>query len=91
MEKRKHGETSTRYGRFYSANLPPMPVMADYDAKLEVGGLTVPITLAVVEKSSYDLILGMNFFRQADAVVDVRPPTISLFGSLTCVPMTTAG
>jgi hypothetical protein len=68
-----------------------MPVVTDFDADLKIGGVTVPITLAVVEKLSYDLILGMDFFRQTDAVVDVSAQTIDLLGGLTSVPMTATG
>jgi hypothetical protein len=68
-----------------------MPVVTDFDADLKIGGITVPMTLAVVEKLSYDLILGMDFFRQTDAVVDVSAQTVDLLGGLTSVPMTATG
>jgi hypothetical protein len=55
-----------------------MPVITDFDADLKIGGIIVLVTLAVVENLSYDLILGMNFFQQTDAVVDVSAQTVDL-------------
>ena len=56
INKRKRHET------FYSANSTPINVLADFDSEIKIGGLTVPMTLAVVDKLGYDLILGMDFF-----------------------------
>jgi hypothetical protein len=37
-----------------------MVVMADCETELELNGLKIPITLAVVENLGYDLIIGME-------------------------------
>jgi hypothetical protein len=68
-----------------------MPVKADFDAEVKIGGIAVPLTVAVVDNLSFDLILGYDFFRDAHAIVKVRTNTLSLFDGLTEVPMTATG
>jgi hypothetical protein len=68
-----------------------MPVKADFDAEVKIGGIAVPLTVAVVDNLSFDLILGFDFFRDAHAIVNVRTNTLSLFDGLTEVPMTATG
>jgi hypothetical protein len=68
-----------------------MPVKADFDAEVKIGGVVVPLTVAVVVNLSFDLILDMDFFREAHAIVNERINTLLLFDGLTAVPMTAAG
>lgn len=65
--------------------------MADFDAEVKTGGVAIPLTVVVVNKLTFDLILGMDFFREARAVVDVRTNILSPFYGLTEVPMTATG
>jgi hypothetical protein len=81
----------SRHKAFYSANASPMPVKADFNAEVKIGAIAVPFTVAVVDNLSFDLILGMDFYREAHAIVIVRTNTLSLFDGLTEVPMTAAG
>jgi hypothetical protein len=48
-------------------------------------------TVVVVEKLGFDMILGMDLFREAHAVVDMPTNTLTLFNGLTAVPMTATG
>jgi hypothetical protein len=80
-----------RHQKFYSANAVPIPVVADVDVELKIGGISMPFTVSVVDKLSFDLILGMDFFRETGAVVILRTKVLSLFDGLTSVPMTTTG
>jgi hypothetical protein len=93
LEQRKGAEINavSRHKAFYSANASPMPVKADFDAEVKIGGIAVPLTVAVVDNLSFDLILGYDFFRDAHAIVNVRTNTLSLFDGLTEVPMTATG
>lgn len=68
-----------------------MPILADFDAEVKVGGVVVPLTVVVVGKLSFDLILGTDFFREARAIVDVHTNMLSPFDGLTDVPMTATG
>jgi hypothetical protein len=68
-----------------------MPVKADFDAEVKIGGIAVLLTVAVVDNLSFDLILGFDFFREAHAIVNLRTNTLSPFDGLTEVPMTAAG
>ena len=56
--------------------------------EIKVGGIVVPVTVAVVQELSFDLILGMDYFTSTDAVVDVQNGVLTLFNRLTSVPMT---
>jgi hypothetical protein len=66
-------------------------VIADCETELELNNLKIPVTLAVVQDLGYDLIIGMDVLRQTQAVLDVETNTLTLYGGLTAVPMTTAG
>jgi hypothetical protein len=92
-EKRKGAKVNaiSRHKGFYSANGSPMPVKADFDAEVKIEGVAVSLTVAVVDNLSFDLILGMDFFRDAHAIVNVRTSTLSILDGLTDVPMTAAG
>jgi hypothetical protein len=68
-----------------------MPVVVDFDTEVKVGGLILPLTLAVIDKLGYELILGMDFLREARAVIDTSAKTLTLFGGLSSVPMTQTG
>jgi hypothetical protein len=60
-----------------------MVVMADCETELELNGLKIPITLAVVENLGYDLIIGMDVLRQTQAVFDVETNILTLYRGLT--------
>jgi hypothetical protein len=68
-----------------------MPVLGDVEVEIKIGGVIVPTIVAVVEGLGFDLILGMDFFREAHAVVDMRTNTLTLFDGLTAVPMSATG
>ena len=80
-----------RHTEFFAADASPMPVITDFDVDIRIGGVRIPMTLAVIEKLGYDLILGMDFFKETDAVVDVKAQLLSLYNGLTMVPMTSTG
>jgi hypothetical protein len=51
-----------------------------------------PITLAIVEKLRYDLMLGMDFFTETEAIVDVKSNTFKPARGLNnCAYLTTTG
>jgi hypothetical protein len=80
-----------RYENFFSADSTPLPVLRDVEVEIKIGGGIVPTIVAVVEGLGFDLILGMDFFREAHAVVDMRTNTLTLFDGLTAVPMSATG
>jgi hypothetical protein len=43
-----------------------MEVIATFEADLKIHGLVIPL----IEKLSYDCILGMNFLQETNAVID---------------------
>jgi hypothetical protein len=80
-----------RHENFFSADSTPMPVLGDVEVEIKIGGVIVPTIVSVVEALCFDLILGMDFFREAHAVVDMRTNTLTLFDGLTAVPMSDTG
>jgi hypothetical protein len=80
-----------RYENFYSADSTPMAVLRDVEAEIKIGGLIVPTVVAVVERLGFDLILGMDFFREAHAVVDMCINILTLFDGFTAVPVSATG
>jgi predicted aspartyl protease len=68
---------------FFSADSMPMPVLGDVEVEIKIVGIIVPTVVAVLEKLGFDSILGMNFFRGAHTVVDMRTNTLTLFDGLT--------
>lgn len=84
-------ERTKRHPEFYSANSTPITVVKDFEADVKVGGIVLPVTLSVVDKLGYDLILGMDYFEQTEANVDLKNNVLTLFNGLTAVPMTPTG
>jgi hypothetical protein len=80
-----------RHENFFSANSTPMPILGDVEVEIKIGGVIVPTIVSVVEGLFFDLILGMDFFREAHAVVDMRTNMLTLFDGLTAVPMSDTG
>jgi hypothetical protein len=80
-----------RHENFFSANSTPMPILGDVEVEIKIGGVIVPTIVSVVEGLCFDLILGMDFFREAHAVVDMRTNMLTLFDGLTAVPMSDTG
>ena len=80
-----------RHEAFYAADSTPLPVIADVEVSIKIGGISAPTTVSVVDKLNFDLILGMDFFRATNAVVNLQTHTLSLFEGLTTVAMTTTG
>jgi predicted aspartyl protease len=80
-----------RHENFFSADSTPMPILGDVEVEIKIGGVIVPTIVSVVEGLCFDLILGMDFFREAHAVVDMRTNTLTLFDGLTAVPMSATG
>jgi hypothetical protein len=64
-----------------------MEVMASFEADLKIHGLVIPFVFSVVEKLTYDCILGMNFLQDTNAVIDASSGTLSLYHGLLTVPM----
>ena len=50
-------DRTKRHSEFYSANSTPIAVVKDFEADVKVGGIILPVTLSVVDKLGYDLIL----------------------------------
>jgi hypothetical protein len=59
-----------------------MLVITESESELKVGGLVLPITLVVVEEIGYDMVLGIDFFGQIEAVVDIHAHALNLFRGL---------
>jgi hypothetical protein len=64
-----------------------MEVLATFEADLKIHGLVIPFVFSVVEKLSYDCILGMNFLQETNAVIDATTGTLGLYHGLLTVPM----
>jgi hypothetical protein len=64
-----------------------MEVMATFEADLKIHGLVIPFVFSVVEKLTYDCILGMNFLQDTNAVIDASSGTLNLYHGLLTVPM----
>jgi predicted aspartyl protease len=79
-----------RYTKHFGADKTPIAVTKDFETELKLNNLSIPVTLSVVDKLGFDLILGMGFFRQTQAVVDIRQKLLTLYGGLTPVPISTS-
>jgi hypothetical protein len=64
-----------------------MEVMATFEADLKIHGSVIPFVFSVVEKLSYDCILGMNFLQDTNAVIDTTAGTLNLYHGLLTVTM----
>jgi hypothetical protein len=71
--------------KLLTANTSPMEVTASFEADLKIHGLVISFVFSVVEKLTYDCILGMNFLQDTNAIIDASSGTLSVYhGLLTC-------
>ena len=81
----------TRHSRLLAADASPMPISADIEATLKIGGLSIPFTFCVIDKLDFDVILGMDFLSETQAVIDIKSNTLILYDGITSIPMTRTG
>ena len=55
---------------------------------LDFNNLTVPVTFCVLEHLHHDIILGMNFFKQTNANIDIPSKVVTLYDGLVGVNLT---
>ena len=73
------------------ANSLPIPVIAEIEVDVKLGGIVWPGKFTVVENLVHEVIIGMAFLKSTEAVIDTKAGTLSLFNGLTSLPMSTAG
>jgi hypothetical protein len=67
-----------------------MPVTAEITTDVKIAGLGVPCTFSVVQYLGFEAILGIDFLKEAHAVIDIKNNTLSLCDGLIAVPLVTA-
>ena len=80
-------EKRRRHTELFAADETPMQVTGDFEIELKLNGLRMPLIVSVVKNLGYDLLLGMDFFRATEAVVNVKTNTLDLLGGFMRVPM----
>lgn len=73
------------------ANATPLKILLETDVEIKINGLQIPFALCVIKDLSYDVILGLNFLQETQAVVDVPKNSLILFQGLLTIPMTVTG
>jgi hypothetical protein len=89
VEVVKNDKKSKR--RLTCANKLSMNVDEEITAIIKLDGVQWPATFLVVEQLVHDVIIGMDLLRVTQAAIDTETSTLTLFGGITAVPMTTAG
>jgi hypothetical protein len=55
-----------------------MKIIATIDTDIRILGLQIPVTFRVIPDLVYDLILGEQFLRDSEAIIDVGTNTLTL-------------
>jgi hypothetical protein len=76
--------------KLLAADSTPMPVTAEITTDVRIAGLGVPCTFSVVQNLGFEAILGIDFLKEAHAVIDIKNNTLSLCDGLIAVPLITA-
>jgi hypothetical protein len=74
--------------KLISANKSPIRSLGTVDAELSIQGLVVPFTFHVLRSLSHRLLLGQDFLRFSNAVIDCGERVITLFDGLVCAALT---
>jgi hypothetical protein len=74
-----------------AANATAIDITNRVETEVKLNGLTVPIACEVAEGLTYDLILGMDFLQDTQAVIDITANTLTLYGGMLTLPMTKVG
>jgi hypothetical protein len=74
--------------KLISANKSPIRSLGTVDAELSIQGLVVPFTFHVLRSLSHKLLLGQDFLRFSNAVIDCGERVITLFDGLVCAALT---
>lgn len=77
--------------KLLAADSSPMRVTASVETEVKINGLVIPFDFLVIDSLSYDCLLGMDFLKFTNAVIDIRSSTLSIFDGMTSVPMTRHG
>ena len=64
-------------------------VIENVDVNVCIQGLTIPYTFCVLRDLSHPVILGCDFFRHTQAIINVGKRSISMYENLICAPLTT--
>jgi hypothetical protein len=74
-----------------TADATPLKITAIVEVEIKISGLRIPFTVNVIEDLNYDIILGLNFLNETQAVIDVSKNSLILYQGLLVVPMTPTG
>jgi hypothetical protein len=78
---------TTRHNILLSADSSSMPVSFDVEVDVKIAGMKIPCTFSVVENLGFEAILGLDFLRDARAVIDLPNNMHSLYDGLIAVPL----
>jgi hypothetical protein len=87
----KAGDRNKNAKTVLTANATPLKITAETEVELKINGLQIPFTVSVIEELNYDIILGLNFLDETQAVIDVSKNSLVLYQGLLSVPMTPTG
>ena len=73
--------------KMVTANRSPLNILGSIDTQMQISGVTIPITLHVVDNLAFDVILGMDMLRQTSSVINFGNNTLSIYDGLIEVPM----
>ena len=74
---KRHDKNPQNFGLF-SADTSPVKVIAIVDLQIEIQGVKFELTCRVVKNLAFDLVLGLDFLREAQATIDIQSDTLEL-------------
>ena len=79
----------TETTKLISANQSVIENVGNVEVDICIQGLIIPFTLCVLRQLSHPVILGCDFFRHTQAIINIGNRSLSLFDNLVCAPLTT--